>query len=84
MNHTFENYIGPRDCEFKKTREPEGVPINIAHFRRVQLKKVAESLNVDGSGPLNDLLKRVIVALRNIDAPENLDELKLPKKKKAA
>lgn len=69
MQHRFETFIGPRDCEF----ELDGA--NIACLRRVKLKAFAETIDVPGDGPKNEVLKRVIVGLRAIGAPKNLDEL---------
>ena len=77
MNHSFETFIGPRDCEFKDKDD-----VNLAALRRVKVKLWAESLNVDGDGPKNEVLKRVIVRLRALGAPEDLSDWVMDKPKK--
>lgn len=86
MNKTFIRYVAPADCKYRFGGT------NLFDIRRAQLKKLARSLDVktvDDNGlelPKNDILHGLIHRLDQLQAPDEITDLKSqeqPAKKKA-
>ena len=64
FNHT--HYIAAKDCPYTWKGQ------NLTEIRRATPKKIAEALKVGGDGSKNELLQRIIVRARSLEAPEEL------------
>ena len=62
-------YLSSKDCPFTIGGE------NLVTFRRAKLRQIAKSLQVSAADSKQDILKRIIGALKVSGAPSELNDL---------